>query len=207
MQIGTVLSFVAASMLLSITPGPDILYVMTQSISQGKKAGIATALGLSTGLIVHTAAAALGVSAILQQSAVAFRILKYAGALYLFYLAWKALREKTAFALDAANTAKDGAALYRQGILMNILNPKVGLFFLAFLPQFVNSAAGNVPGQMIVLGLIFMLQTIVIFSLVALFSGAIGQKLLGRPRVAKYIGYAKASVFALIGIKLALSER
>lgn len=194
-------------MLLTIAPGPDILYVITQSITQGKRAGIATALGLCTGLIVHTTAAAFGVSVILQQSAIAFQILKYAGAIYLFFLAWKAFREKEHSLSCTTTKNKDAASLYRQGIYMNILNPKVGLFFLAFLPQFVNSEAGNVPGQMILLGVLFMLQTIFIFSTVAIFAGILGRKILGRPSITKYVNYAKASIFTLIGVKLALTDR
>ena len=145
MEVSSLIYFIAVSMLLTIAPGPDILYVITQSITQGKRAGIATALGLCTGLIVHTTAAAFGASAILQQSAIAFQILKYAGAIYLFFLAWKAFREKEHSLSGMTTKNKDVASLYRQGIYMNILNPKVGLFFLAFLPQFVNSKAGNVP--------------------------------------------------------------
>lgn len=207
MEISNLIYFIAVSMLLTIAPGPDILYVITQSITQGKKAGFATALGLSTGLIVHTTAAAFGVSAILQQSAIAFNILKYAGAIYLFFLAWKAFREKNHLLSDMTAKNKDTTLLYRKGILMNILNPKVGLFFLAFLPQFVNAKAGNVPGQMILLGVLFMLQTILIFSTAAIFAGILGKKILGRPNITKYINYIKASIFALIGIKLALTDR
>lgn len=207
MEISNLLYFIAVSMLLTIAPGPDILYVITQSITRGKRAGIATALGLSTGLIVHTTAAAFGVSAILQQSAIAFTILKYAGAIYLFFLAWKAFQEKEHLLSDKPVQNKGTGSLYRQGIYMNILNPKVGLFFLAFLPQFVNSNAGNSSEQMVLLGILFMLQTIIIFSTVATFAGIFSNKILSRPNIAKYINYVKCSVFALIGIKLVLTDR
>lgn len=193
-------------MLLTIAPGPDIIYVITQSITQGKSAGIITSLGLCTGLIVHTTAAAFGVSAILQQSVIAFKILKYAGAIYLFFLAWKAFREKNELLSDMTARNKDSISLYRQGILMNILNPKVGLFFLAFLPQFVNANAGNIPGQMILLGILFILQAILIFSIVSICAGFLGEKILGRPNIAKYVNYAKGGIFVLIGSKLALDE-
>lgn len=207
MDYSNLIYFILASMLLTIAPGPDILYVITQSITRGKKAGFITVLGLCTGLIVHTAAAAFGISAILQQSALAFKILKYAGALYLFFLAWKALREKNPDLSQMQTKPKEGTSLYRQGILMNVLNPKVGLFFLAFLPQFVNMQAGNIPGQMILLGFLFMLQTILIFSAIAFFAGSLGQKLLKGPKIAKYINYAKAGVFVLIGAKLASADQ
>lgn len=207
MEASIIIYFIAVSMLLTIAPGPDILYVITQSISQGKRAGIATALGLCTGLMVHTTAAAFGVSAILQQSAIAFKILKYLGAIYLFFLAWKAFREKEHSLSEMTTKNKDAASLYRQGIYMNILNPKVGLFFLAFLPQFVNSKAGNIPGQMILLGALFMLQSILIFSIVAIVSEILSKKILSKPNIAKYINHAKAIIFTLIGVKLALSDR
>jgi len=206
MEISGLLSFIAVSMLLTISPGPDILYVITQSITSGKRAGIATAMGLCTGLMVHTAAAAFGVSEILRQSAGAFSILKYAGAAYLFYLAWKAFAENRDNQINTHPVKKSGKSLYRQGILMNILNPKVALFFLAFLPQFVNTHSGSIPAQMVILGLLFIIQAIVIFTLVAVFAGIFGDKLARNQKLAKQINYIKGSVFILIGAKLAFGE-
>ncbi len=206
MGISGLISFVAVSMLLTISPGPDILYVITQSTTSGKRAGIATAMGLCTGLLVHTAAAAFGVSEILRQSAVAFSILKYAGAAYLFYLAWKALAENRDSQIDPPPVKKSKKSLYRQGILMNILNAKVALSFLAFLPQFVNTNSGSISAQMVILGLLFIIQAIVIFTLVAVFAGIFGDKLAKNQKLAKRINYIKGSVFILIGVKLALGE-
>ncbi len=207
MEISNVVYFVTVSMMLTLAPGPDIIFVITQSISKGRKAGISTALGLCSGITVHTTAAALGISAILHQSAIAFQILKYAGACYLLFLAWKAIKEgETSLSTESVNK-QSFWSLFKRGILMNILNPKVSLFFLAFLPQFVSTESGHVPVQMIILGLIFMLQAIVIFTIVALFSGAFGEKILNRPGIGKYINFVKASVFGLIGIKLALTDR
>lgn len=207
MDLSNVLTFIAASMLLTLAPGPDILFVITQSITQGRKAGVATALGLCSGVTVHTLAAAFGVSAILQQSAAAFLVLKYAGACYLLYLAWQAYKEgKTV--LSAQNVQKlDLAALYKKGILMNVLNPKVSLFFLAFLPQFVSPQAGNVPLQIATLGVLFMLQAIFVFTMVAVFSGSFGKRLFNNERIGKYVNIGKASIFALIGIRLAWPEK
>ncbi|AMA73163.1 LysE family translocator [Aneurinibacillus thermoaerophilus] len=208
MEISHVLYFAAVSAMLTLAPGPDILFVITQSVSQGKKAGIATALGLCSGVTVHTLAAAFGISAILYQSTVAFQALKYAGACYLLYLAWQAFKEKDAplLPVEAITEYKLGA-LYRRGILMNVLNPKVSLFFLAFLPQFVTPGAGNNALQMIVLGFVFMIQAIIIFSVVALLSGSVGQKILHNATISKYVNLAKAIIFSLIGIQLALSEK
>ncbi|WP_125154327.1 LysE family translocator [Clostridium rectalis] len=200
--------FITTAMLLTIIPGPDIIFVITQSISQGKKAGIATAFGLGSGIIVHTTAAALGVSAILHKSAIAFQILKYLGALYLLFLAWKALKEKEEFMLSKSNNKENLLTLYKRGVFMNILNPKVALFFLALLPQFVDTQAIIiVPIQMIILGIIFMIQAVSIFTVVSIFAGNFGSKLLNNSKVFKYISVVKASIFAFIGIKLALSSK
>ncbi len=199
--------FIAASAALTFLPGPDIIFVLTQSISQGKIAGIATASGLCTGVLVHTTAAALGVSAIVYQSALAFTVLKYLGAAYLLYLAWQALREGDRVLSSGQAQITDFRALYKKGIFMNVLNPKVALFFLAFLPQFVNLEAGGVPTQMILLGIIFMVQALLIFSVISVFAGTIGNKILERPGVGKYINWGKAGIFTAIGIQLAVSHK
>lgn len=199
--------FLIASVLLTLAPGPDILFVIAQSLSQGKWAGIATALGLCTGLIFHTTAAALGLSIILYNSAIGFQIVKYAGVAYLLYLAFKALREgKTELKNDDSLKLKK-SKLYKRGILMNILNPKVSLFFLAFLPQFVNEKAGNMPGQMIFLGIIFIIQAIIIFSIISCIAGLLSKRLLVNPRMNKIIKWAKVGIFGFIAIKLALAKK
>lgn len=199
--------FIAASAALTFLPGPDILFVLTQSISQGKMAGVATATGLCTGILVHTSAAALGISALIYKSALAFEIVKYAGAAYLLYLAWQALRESGEFISSAPVREAKNFALYKRGIFMNVLNPKVALFFLAFLPQFVNIESGNVPMQMIFLGIVFLIQAWLIFSAVSVFAGAIGEKIVQRPGISRYINWGKAGIFTVIGVKLALSHK
>jgi threonine/homoserine/homoserine lactone efflux protein len=199
--------FVAVSAALTLLPGPDILFVLTQSISSGKKAGMATACGLCTGLLFHTTAAALGVSAIIYQSALAFTLLKYAGALYLIYLAFRAVREGDSFMSSASVTECSASLLYKRGILMNLLNPKVSIFFLAFLPQFVNTGTGNVPLQMVFLGCMFFIQALVIFFMISLSAGHIGTRLMERPGIGKYVNRAKAGIFTAIGLQLALSQR
>lgn len=199
--------FIAASAALTLLPGPDILFVLTQSISQGKKAGVATASGLCTGVLVHTTAAALGISALIYKSALAFELVKYAGAVYLLYLAWSAFRENGELISSAPVRGNNSFALYKRGIFMNVLNPKVALFFLAFLPQFINVSAGNIPVQMIFLGVIFMIQAWLIFSAISVFAGAIGDKLFQKKGISKYINWGKAGIFTLLGIKLALSHK
>lgn len=199
--------FVAASAALTIFPGPDIIFVLTQSISQGKKAGIVTASGLCTGVLVHTTAAALGISALVYKSALAFEIVKYAGAAYLLYLAWHTLKESGELVSSSPVKETDVFALYKRGIFMNVLNPKVALFFLAFLPQFVNIESENVPLQMIFLGIIFMVQAWLIFSTISIFAGTIGENIIHEPGIGKYINWGKAGIFTVIGVKLALSHK
>jgi threonine/homoserine/homoserine lactone efflux protein len=199
--------FIAASAALTLLPGPDILFVITQSISQGKKAGIATASGLSTGVLVHTTAAALGISALVYKSTLVFEIVKYAGAAYLLYLAWHALKGSEELMSSVPVRETDAFALYRRGIFMNVLNPKVALFFLAFLPQFVDIESGNIPMQMIFLGIIFMFQAWLIFSTISVFAGTVGEKIIQKPGVSRCIKWGKAGIYTFIGIKLALSHK
>ncbi len=168
MGIGTIFSFLGVAVLLTLAPGPDILFVIAQSLSQGKQAGIATALGLCTGLLVHISAATLGVSAVIYQSALAFAIVKYAGAAYLLYLAWQAFREKDSSLAFGRQKPMAYASLYKKGIVMNVLNPKVSLFFLALLPQFVDPSEGRVPQQMLLLGAVFLAQALAVFTLVSI---------------------------------------
>ena len=206
MTISTLLYFLAASVALTLAPGPDNIFVMTQGIARGRKTAIVTALGMCSGVSVHTVAAALGVSALFYSSAAAFTTIKYAGAAYLLYLAYKTLKERSSVR-PAATDERPATLLFRRGFIMNVLNPKVALFFLAFLPQFVNPAAGSVPLQMLLFGFIFMLQATVIFSLIGYFSGSIGNYILSRPTVAKYFDWLTAGVFASLGLRLALAQR
>jgi threonine/homoserine/homoserine lactone efflux protein len=206
MTFYSLLGYLCACMALTVAPGPDNIFVITQGITRGRKAAIVTALGMCSGVSVHTTAAALGISAIFYSSAVAFNMVKYAGALYLLYLAWKTLRNRSPVTL-AAGVTLPAAALFRRGFIMNVLNPKVALFFLAFLPQFISPAAGHLPLQMLLLGAIFMVQAVAIFSLFGWFSGTIGSKLLAQPQLAKYFDWLTAGVFTSLGVKLALAER
>ena len=201
------LAFIGASVILTLMPGPDIIFVITLSITQGKKSGILTALGLVTGLIVHTTAAALGLSIILYESALAFQIVKYLGAAYLIYLGIIAIRERNKNALQINRNAKyENKKLYRRGILMNILNPKVSLFFLAFLPQFVSADSSNVSLEMMFLGIIFMVQAIIVFTIVSILAHKLSEKIVKNPKVVKVINWVKASVFLIIGIQIAISD-
>nr|HPR97483.1 LysE family translocator [Thermotogota bacterium] len=151
MTLTNTIYFLIASILLTLMPGPDIIFVITASITQGRKSGIFTSFGLCTGLLFHTTIAALGISLLIQSSPIAFSLLKYAGAAYLFYLAWVAFKERKEEISSEKLTHMDMRKYYIRGIFMNILNPKVSLFFLAFLPQFVPEGTGNTSFFMIFL--------------------------------------------------------
>lgn len=207
MDMMLVISFLGVAIILTIMPGPDILFVIAQSISQNKQAGIATACGLCTGLIVHILAATLGISAILYQSALAFTVIKFAGAAYLIYLAILALKEKKNSFILQDQSSKNYFSLYKKGIVMNLLNPKVSLFFLALLPQFVDKSIGFVSLQMLILGLIFFLQALIIFSVVSILAEKVRTILLKKSFLLDRLHIIKAMLFALIALQLAFSER
>lgn len=200
------LYFLGASMALTIAPGPDNIFVLTQGITRGRKAAIVTALGMCSGVSVHTLAAACGISALFHTSALAFNLVKFAGAAYLLFLAWKSLKSSSPIGLALPREGSAGS-LFRRGFIMNVLNPKVAMFFLAFLPQFVMPAGGNVIIQMLLLGLVFMVQAIAIFCLIGYFSGTIGNYILARPNLSRHFDRLTAGVFASLGIRLALSQR
>ncbi|MFD2829269.1 LysE family translocator [Corticicoccus populi] len=206
MELLTILSFAGAAMLVTIMPGPDNLFVLTQSIAKGKNAGIFTTLGLCTGLLLHVSAAAIGITALLYQSAAAFTIIKYAGAVYLLYLAYMSFRNKESTLNLDSGERLNSTALYRRGVIMNVLNPKVSLFFLAFFPQFVNNSGINISVQMLLLGIIFLVQTFIIFSLISLFSGKIGTLLRQNPAVSKRMNIIQGCLFTAIGLSIAFND-
>ncbi|MCM3209855.1 LysE family translocator [Bacillus licheniformis] len=203
----SIVSFLGAAVLLTLMPGPDNLFVLAQSISKGKSAGIATASGLCTGLIVHITAAVAGISAAIYQSAVAFSIVKYAGAAYLLFLAYQSFRQKSAGFNVEAKDSLNRRALYQKGVVMNLLNPKVSLFFLAFLPQFIHPGTFNVTTQMLVYGMLFLIQAFAIFVMISLFAEKVGDRLRRNPQAAKKVHLLEGSLFALIGLKIAVSQR
>lgn len=207
MEISLLLSFLGAAVLLTLMPGPDNLFVLAQSISQNKKAGIATSLGLCSGLLVHITAAAVGISAILYQSSLAFSIVKYLGAAYLLYMAYQAFSERASTSTIKSQQTRSYASLYRKGIVMNILNPKVSLFFLALLPQFIDQNAGYPALQMVLLGGIFILQALVIFSGISLFAGKLSTIINRNAEASRRINLLKGTLLAVIGIQIAFSEK
>jgi threonine/homoserine/homoserine lactone efflux protein len=205
--IETLLPFFAASVLLGIAPGPDNIFVLTQSALHGRGAGLVVMLGLCTGLIVHSIAVALGVAVIFQTSTVAFSALKFIGAGYLMYLAWQAFRASAAKLepelIPEANLWK----LYRRGIIMNITNPKVSIFFLAFLPQFADQSRGPISLQLLLLGGVFIIATILVFGGIALLAGTLGQWLNRSTRAQNIMNKVAGAVFVCLALRLATTER
>ncbi|MBN2428277.1 MAG: LysE family translocator [Deltaproteobacteria bacterium] len=205
--IETLATFFAASLLLALAPGPDNIFVLTQSAVHGRKAGLIVTLGLCTGLIVHTAAVALGVAIIFQTSAIAFTGLKLFGAVYLIYLAWHAFRASATTIEVERNNGLNGGKLYRRGIIMNVTNPKVSIFFLAFLPQFADPARGPLTLQIVLLGMVFILSTVLIFGGVAVLAGTLGQWLNRSPKIQQLMNRTAGLVFVTLALKLATTER
>ncbi len=195
--------FLAASAALTIAPGPDNLQVLARGISQGRVAGVVAALGFAVGCLLHTALAALGIAAALRASPVAFDAIRIAGGVYLIWIGIQALRARGAFSLSKESGDARKWAIFRQSVLGNVMNPKVTLFFLVFLPQFVD-ADSKPEIQMALLGVIFMLQTAVIFGAIGLSSGFIGQWLLRRPRTGIWLNRLAGMVFILIGVRAAI---
>jgi threonine/homoserine/homoserine lactone efflux protein len=199
--------FVTASWALILLPGPDMLYVITRGIAQGPKAGLLSAMGITLGILVHTVFAALGLAVLLQTSAPAFFIMKTFGAIYLVYLGFKAFRDNSGFTLHTQQITASFRTIFWQGALSNLLNPKIALFYLAFLPQFVNREGGNVPIQMALLGLLFALFGVAFLSVVGYFAGEIGRWLSSSPYVTGKLRWLAGSLFIGLGVRLAFVER
>lgn len=197
--------FVLASILLAITPGPDMIYIATRSIAQGKNTGLVSVLGVNTGILIHTFAAALGLSALIAASAVAFSIVKYAGAGYLIYLGIQTFLSKSD-RLEIGSTARAKLSqVFYQGLLVNLFNPKIILFFLAFLPQFVDSSQGNVKLQLLFLGILFVAVTIPISIGVGLAGGQLGIWLRAKKGVQQATKWVTGSIYIALGLTTAMT--
>ncbi len=205
--IETIVLFFGASVALGLAPGPDNIFVLTQSALYGRNAGVLVTAGLCTGLLVHTAAVSLGVAAIFQTSVLAFNILKIVGAGYLLYLAWLAFRAGAAKIDDSGDTKLEWRKLYARGVVMNITNPKVAIFFLAFLPQFADPARGSITIQMLIFGGIFILAAFLIFGSIAWSAGFLGEWLKGSDKAQVIMNRIAGTVFAGLALRLATSER
>ena len=207
MFLSNLLLFASIIVFLALTPGPDVIYITTRGISQGRKAGLLSTVGICTGYLVYTLLAALGLSALLQSSAIAFDIVRYAGAIYLTYLGIRTFLSKRAGPLTRGTVAAAPGRILQQGILTSMLNPKGILVFAALLPQFVNPHLGSVPLQMTVFGLTFTLICLCIYGGYALLSGSLGEKLATQPRFASVLRWLTGSVLIGLGVRLLFLER
>ena len=206
LDLSIMVAFVPAALAVVIAPGPDTMYTLTRSLGGGRSAGVVAALGTATGVLVHTAAAVLGLSALLQTSATAYTVVKYVGAAYLVYLGVRTVRGGEEFEFTPAETDRSLARSYRQAVAINVSNPKVAVFVLAFFPQFL-PASSAAPLSMSMLGVVYAALSLVYLCGVAAFAGRARHALLGSERVTTLLRYLGGSVLVGFGLKLAVEER
>ncbi|MCB1858998.1 MAG: LysE family translocator [Gammaproteobacteria bacterium] len=198
--------FWTASVLLGLAPGPDNLFVLTQAALYGRRAGFSVVLGLCTGLVMHTSAVALGIAALFKTSEFAFTGLKLVGAGYLLWLAWQAFATASSPSDRPAAAALTPLRLYRRGIIMNVTNPKVSVFFLAFLPQFADPERGSLVMQFFVLGGLFILATLVVFGGITLLAGTLGERFERSKRARILLSRVAGVVFLALAVRLMLPD-
>jgi threonine/homoserine/homoserine lactone efflux protein len=199
--------FMGATLALNLTPGPDMLYVATRSLGQGRRAGIASALGIGVGCFAHIIAATLGLSAVLSYSATAFLAVKLIGAAYLIYLGIRTLMSNSGPAMARVNAGDTPGKVFWQGVITNVLNPKVALFFLSFIPQFVHADHGSTTAQIAALGIMFDISGTSVLLVVALFFGKAGQWIQTHPGFWRVQKWFTGSVFIALGARLAISDK
>lgn len=205
LSLATIVSFFGTSLLIAAAPGPDTLFILTQSLAYGPKVGILVSLGNVCALLVPTAATALGLGALITASPAAYGALKYVGAFYLLYLGIKSLLKKPAAEVDAsAKPAEPSVGLALRGAIVSITNPHVSALFLAFIPQFINAEAGHVGAQVVQLGLLHMLSAFSVFVVIALASGLVRQKIAEKPQILRYIDRVTGVVFIGLALRLVL---
>ena len=199
--------FLITSFIIVASPGTGVLFTLAAGLSRGFRASVIAAFGCTLGIVPHMGAAILGLSAVLHTSALAFQTFKYLGVAYLLYMAWSALRERGALKVERQVGARSAAEVTVTAILINILNPKLSIFFLAFLPQFVSAGEPNPLLRMLALSGVFMLMTFVVFVGYGLFAAAVRDHVISRPRVLKWMRGAFAGAFVALGAKLAFADR
>ena len=201
------LAFLFTSLIIVIAPGAGVLYTLATGLAHGRRASVIAAFGCTIGIVPHTAAAIMGVAALLHASALAFQSFKILGIACLLYMAWNALREHGALNVEKQEAARSSLQVIATAILVNILNPKLSIFFLAFLPQFISASEPNPLPLMLELSGVFMLMTFVVFVGYGLFAASVRDHIIARPRVLKWIRSTFAGAFVLLGAKLAFAER
>ena len=201
------IDFLLTTLIVVISPGTGVLYTLAAGLSRGPRASIVAAFGCTLGIVPHMAAAILGVAALLHASALAFQTLKYLGVAYLLYMAWNTLKEHGALEIDGDAPVKAGHQVIVEAILINLLNPKLSIFFFAFLPQFVPIDEAHPLPRMLLLSGIFMLVTLVVFVGYGLFASTVRRHVISRPRILAWMRRTFAAAFVALGVKLALAER
>jgi threonine/homoserine/homoserine lactone efflux protein len=201
------LSFLLTSLIVIVSPGTGVLYTLAVALTKGSRASLAAAFGCTLGIVPHMSAAMLGLAAVLHTSALAFAALKWCGVIYLLVMAWQALRESGALAVDARLDGRSGKRVIVTGFLINILNPKLSIFFLAFLPQFVAANEGHPLLRMLELSAAFMAMTFAVFVVYGLFAARVRDRIVTKPKVMTWLRRAFAGGFAALGAKLAFAER
>jgi threonine/homoserine/homoserine lactone efflux protein len=199
--------FLITSFIVIVSPGTGVLYTLAAGLSRGSRASVVAAFGCTMGIVPHMAAAIMGLAALLHTSALAFQFFKYLGVAYLLYMAWNTLCERGALRVEKEVDARSAVQVTVTGILINILNPKLSIFFLAFLPQFVSADESNPLSRMLALSAVFMLMTFVIFVGYGLFAASIRDHVISRPRILTWMRRTFAGAFAALGAKLALADR
>jgi threonine/homoserine/homoserine lactone efflux protein len=199
--------FLIISFIVVVSPGTGVLYTLVTGLSRGSRASIVAAFGCTLGIVPHLAAAIMGLAALLHTSALAFQTFKYLGVAYLLYMAWNTLREHGALSVEKGTSARSAAHITVEAILINILNPKLSIFFLAFLPQFVSVDEPHPLTAMLTLSGVFMLMTFVVFVGYGLFAAAIRDHVITRPRVLTWMRRSFAAAFVALGARLAFAER
>jgi len=201
------IDFLVTSLIVVVSPGTGVLYTLAAGLSRGSRASAIAAFGCTLGIVPHMAAAIMGLAALLHTSALAFQILKYLGVAYLLYMAWNALREKGALRVEKEVGTHSAIQVIMSAILINILNPKLSIFFFAFLPQFVSANEPHPLSRMFELSAVFMLLTFVVFVGYGLFAASIRNHVVSRPRVLTWMRRTFAAAFVALGAKLALADR
>ncbi len=201
------IEFLITSFIVVVAPGTGVIYTLSCGLARGARASVAAALGCTAGILPHVTAAILGLAALLHTSALAFQVFKYLGLAYLLYLAWTTLKDKESLSVEPAEQRRSAVKIAVRGFLINILNPKLSIFFLAFLPQFVPTDAALPLLRMTGLSAVFMAMTFVVFVGYGVFAAAVRQHVITRPAVMTWLRRAFAGAFAGLGVKLALSER
>ena len=201
------LEFLITTLIIVASPGTGVLYTLAAGLARGAKASLLAAFACTLGIIPHIIAAVTGLAAILHTSALAFEIIKYLGVAYLLYMAWQTLREKGALSIDTGAAPQSIRQVLVSGVLVNILNPKLSIFFFAFLPQFVPADSSAALPQMLELSAVFMAVTFVVFAIYGVFAAAVRSHIVSRPRILTWMRRTFAAAFVALGAKLALTER